>query len=202
MNELKIVLKDKFAFIPKKVKDHKDNLKWIWMRKYTEILVDGEKVWKNVNGCMIYKPDIVSHGYYLPVIGHSERVKKTILENVKDRMKGAEAPAPKPKPQHSSYEIVLTSEEYYNKLVELDDIRDDTVYKIHRQNGPIQIIYVPTERAIYNIFGADPGDLILEEIGIKLYKVYKVDMVKGKDKQIMHITYQYMSDGSRDSILF
>lgn len=197
---LKVILEDKFAFLPKKVKSYGNSTKWVWLKKYTELFVEGEKLWRNVNGCMIYKETTASHGCFTYELGHSENLKKVILEEVREKMEKVEVP--KPKPQRSSYENVLISEEYYNKLINSDDIRDDTVYKIHKRNGPVQIIYVPTERAIFNVFGVDPGDLVLEEVSSKLYKVHKVDMVKGKDKQIVHVTYQYMSDGTRDTILF
>lgn len=183
MHRLSVVIEDKFAYLPVQVESG-NNRKWIWLTKYTEVYVRGsEKDYKDI---------------YLYDVGHDKETHKKLLATAyKDEEKKKII-----KPPIKQFKNILISPEYYDYLYRIDSLDPEVIYTIHAPNGPRQIIYVPTERAIYNVFGAEPGDLILEETVGKMYKVYKVDMVTTKERQILNVTYQYISDGSRDSILF
>ena len=183
MHRLSVVIEDKFAFVPIQVKSESGK-KWIWLTKYTEVYIKGSS--KNYKDVYLYN------------IGHDEDTHKELLSKAyKDEEKKKSV-----KPPIKQFKNILISSEFYNYLYKIDSLDSEVIYTVHAPNSPRQIIYVPTERAIYNVFGAEPGDLVLEETVGKMYKVYKVDMVTMKEHQILNVTYQYMSDGTRDSILF
>ena len=185
MSELKLELKDKFAFFPTRVRTSLFvDTKRVWLKKYSELYINGK-----FSG--IYDYDSI----------RDESLQNLILSTIAARNEKANMPVDKPKVK-KHFKHVLISEMYFDKLSSNNELKDDVLYSVHKQNGPRQIIYVPTERSIYNVYGAEPGDLVLQEIGTKMYKTFMVDMVTTRDKQILHVTYQYISDGSRDTILF
>ena len=185
MSELKLELKDKFAFFPTKVRTSLFvDTKCIWFKKYSELYINGKFYG-------IYDYDSI----------RDEALQNLILSTIAARNEDADMSSVKSRAR-KNFKHVLISETYFDKLCSNNELKDDVIYSVHKQNGPRQIIYVPTERAIYNVYGAEPGDLILEEIGTKMYKTYVVDIVSIRDKQVLHVTYQYISDGSRDTILF